>query len=80
VLSKAHSGAFKEGVTKSIDLSEDGEDCVQAMIEYFYKFEHDAVDTLPHHVSMAVLADRYNISYLGDNGHQEAGSSLRCHV
>jgi hypothetical protein len=79
VLGKAYKGAFSESLTKTIDLSDDGEECVKALIEYCYTFEYK-VDSLPMHVSMVVIADKYNIKSLANYATERFGSRLQTSV
>lgn len=64
VLGKACGGTFQEAHTATIDLSEDPEIAVEAMVEYMYNFDYDVcfslskTPTLSAHVEVAIIADK----------------------
>jgi hypothetical protein len=65
ILAKACYGPFLGGVNRTVNLSDDEEDCVQAMLEYFYQSEYsEKNDSLLFHLKMMVIANIYNVSHL----------------
>ncbi|KAL8990888.1 MAG: hypothetical protein Q9169_008005, partial [Polycauliona sp. 2 TL-2023] len=68
VLSAAYGGSFNEGVTKTIDLSEDPPFQVDRMMQYFYLLDYPdpkgELDILEAHAQMYILGEKYNVSDL----------------
>jgi hypothetical protein len=47
-----------------LDLSEDDPLLVSALISYLYRLDYDEADTLPFHLEVSLLADKYDIDPL----------------
>ncbi|KAK6432519.1 hypothetical protein LTR95_011311 [Oleoguttula sp. CCFEE 5521] len=64
LLACACDGNFRETAAKRVDLSADGEDCVDALVRFMYYFDYtlpDTDDPYTSHVNVAILADKYDM-------------------
>ncbi|OQN99462.1 hypothetical protein B0A48_14440 [Cryoendolithus antarcticus] len=67
VLACACDGGFGEASVKRLNLSADGEDCVDALVRYIYYFDYASPrsdNIYTSHVNAAILADKYDLPNL----------------
>ncbi|CAK4033215.1 hypothetical protein TI39_contig5839g00029 [Lecanosticta acicola] len=83
VLTKACAGNFEEAKKATIDLSADPETAVAALVEYLYAFDYttNVQDGGPisFHVSMFILADKYDIQPLKSLATDKFEHAMRPH-
>ena len=69
---------LREAREQSIDTTDDGEDCIEALIYYLYNLDYpDSTSPLALHVRMAILADKYDIRDLGVIAYVKLAEALR---
>ena len=58
-------GGPQEAHQRSIDLSDDGVNCIKTMIYYMYSLDYVlGAETMALHIQLTILADKYNIPHL----------------